>query len=323
MRIGKLWDLGIPRRGAPGQLQLDIPGLSVRLGGQDTFTKYAQNVNSIFEYTNYRLFLKDYYEERKAQEGFTYRDFSRLAEMNSTSWLLHLIKGTKNLSTDSIARVAKAIKLNKAETEFFELLVPFTQARTNGAKDHYYARMLTLKRKLKIARIGEEQYEYYTKWYHPVIRSLVTKMELPAGPDGEPDYGVLAKCLVPPIPPREARHSVKLLEKLGFISQVADGKWTLASAIISTGDEVATLNVVNYHKQVARLAESAHDLAPKEERDISALTMGVGETEFFKIKARIQAFRKEIMDIALASESADRVYQLNFQFFPVGKAAKA
>jgi uncharacterized protein (TIGR02147 family) len=279
-------------------------------------------VKSIFEYTNYRLLLKDYYEERKEKEGFTYRDFSKLAEMNSTSWLLHLIKGTKNLSAGSLLRVAKALKLNKAETEYFELLVPFTQARTNGAKDHYFGRMLGLKRKLKIARIGEEQYEYYTKWYHPVIRSLATKADFGTGPDGEPDYARLAHCLVPPIPAREAKKSIKLLEKLGLIARGPEGKWVQASAIISTGDEVASLNVVNYHRQVSRLAEDAHDLSPRDARDISALTLGVGEAEFRKIKARIQEFRKEMIDIALSADSADRVYQLNLQFFPVGIAGK-
>jgi len=279
-------------------------------------------VKSIFEYTNYRLFLKDYYEERKEQEGFTYREFSKLAEMNSTSWLLHLIKGTKNLSASSIPRVAKALRLGKAETEYFELLVPFTQARTNGTRDHYYGLMLGLKRKLKITRLGEEQYEYYTKWYHPVIRSLLTKADFREGPGGDLDYVRLARCLIPPIPAREAKKSVKLLEKLGLIARDADGRWGQSSAVLSTGDEVASLNVVNYHKQVSRLAEGAHDASSREERDISALTLGLGEAEFRKIKARIQAFRKELIDIALSAEAGDRVYQLNFQFFPVGMAGK-
>ncbi|HKP98472.1 MAG TPA: TIGR02147 family protein [Fibrobacteria bacterium] len=277
-------------------------------------------MKSVYEYTNYRLFLKDYYEDRKAAEGFTYRDFARLAGMNSTSWLLHLIKGTKNLSADSVLRVSKALKLGKAESEYFEMMVPFTQARTNGVKDHYYQRMLGLKRKLKIAKIGEEQYDYYTKWHHPVIRSLVSKVDFADGRGGH-DFAKLGRCLLPPISAREAKKSVQLLERLGLIARGKGGKYTQSNAVVSTGDEVASLSVVNYHKQVSRLAEGAHDRSTKEERDISALTLGVGEEDFQRIKARIQAFRKEIMDLAMASSAPDRVYQLNFQLFPVGKAA--
>lgn len=275
----------------------------------------------VFDYTNYRQFLKDYYEERKAESGFTHRDFAALTGMNSTSWLLHLIKGTKNLSADSAVRIAKALKLNRTEAEYFELLVPFTQARNSAARDLLYQRMLALKRKLKIARIGEERYAYYLKWYHPVVRSLVTKVDFGQG-SRKPDYAVLARCLTPPITPGEARKSVRLLEKLGFIVLGPDGRYAHADAVVSTGDEVASLNVINYHKQVSRLAEAAHDRAPREERDISALTLGIGEESVRIIKSRIQAFRKEIMELAQASGSADRVYQLNFQFFPVGRGRK-
>lgn len=278
-------------------------------------------MKSVFDYTNYRLYLKDYYEEKKAESGFTYRDFSELTGMNSTSWLLHLIKGSKNLSQDTAVRIAKALKMGKAEAEYFELMVPFTQAKTNAAKDQIYQRMLGLKRKLKIVKLGEEQYDYYTKWHHPVIRSLVTKVDFGAGP-GAPDYGRLARCLVPPITAAEARKSVRLLEKLNLIMRGPDGKYVHKNPVVSTGDEVASLNIVNYHKQVSRLAEAAHDRASREERDISSLTLGVNEEDFKVIKARIQAFRKEIMELALASKDADRVYQLNFQLFPVGRGEK-
>src|SRR6185295_698586 len=127
------------------------------------------------------------------------------------------------------------------------------------------------------------------------------------------------RSLTPAISARDAAKSVALLEKLGLIV-LKDGRYAQTQAFISTGDEVGSLNVVNYHKQVSRLAEEAHDRSEKEERDISALTLGISEESFRQIKARIQAFRKEIMDMAQVSGNPDRVYQLNFQFFPVGRA---
>ncbi len=273
-------------------------------------------MNSIFEYTNYRIFLKEYYESRKAESGYTYREFANATGMNSTSWLLHLIKGTKNLTSDTAVRIAKAIKLNKSETAYFEMMVPFTQASTSDLKDHYYQKMLGLKRTLNIVKITEEQYEYYTRWYHPVIRSLVCKMDF-----GE-NFEKLGACLLPTISASEAKQSVKLLEKLGMITRGKSGRHSLKATVISTGDEINSLNVVNYHKQVSRLGENIHERAPKETRDISALTLGIGEAEFHIIKTRIQEFRKEIMDLANASVSADRIYQFNFQFFPVARATK-
>jgi uncharacterized protein (TIGR02147 family) len=271
-------------------------------------------MKNIFEYTNYRTFLKDYYEERKSQEGYTYRDFSRETGMNSSSWLMHLVRGTKNLSSETTVRIAKALHFSKHETEYFEMLVNFTQADESEEKNHFFNQMLELKKKLKIIRIGEEQYEYYTKWYYPVIRSLVSKV------DWNDDYARLAKRLLPPITQSEAKKSVKLLEKLGFIEKNIAGKWVPKNDVISTGDEVMSLNIVNYHKQVTRLAENAFDRSKKELRDISSLTLGINKEDVAAIKTKIQQFRKEIMEIARSSQNADRVYQLNFHFFPVSNS---
>jgi uncharacterized protein (TIGR02147 family) len=270
-------------------------------------------MKKIFSYTNFRTLLKDYYEQQKSSGGYTYRDFSLQAGMNSSSWLLHLIKGTKNLSGQTALKVAKVLKLKKKETEYFLLMVKFTQAKTSDEKNEYYKEMIALKRRLKVIKITEEQYQYYTRWYHPVIRSLVSKV------DFGNDFSVLAKALLPPITPAEAKKSVSLLKKLGFIKQLEDGKWIQINSVLSTGDEVTSLNVVNYHKQVSKLAEDAFDRCSKELRDISALTLGINKDDVRKIKAKIQEFRKEIMAIAGNSVNDDRVYQLNFQFFPVSR----
>jgi uncharacterized protein (TIGR02147 family) len=234
--------------------------------------------------------------------------------MNSSSWLMHLVRGTKNLSSETTVRIAKALHFSKHETEYFEMLVNFTQADESEEKNHFFNQMLELKKKLKIIRIGEEQYEYYTKWYYPVIRSLVSKV------DWNDDYARLAKRLLPPITQSEAKKSVALLEKLGFIEKNIAGKWAPKNDVISTGDEVMSLNIVNYHKQVTRLAENAFDRSKKELRDISSLTLGINKEDVAAIKAKIQQFRKEIMEIARSSQNADRVYQLNFHFFPVSNS---
>jgi uncharacterized protein (TIGR02147 family) len=270
-------------------------------------------MNKIFTYTNYRSALKDFFEEQKAAHGYTYRDFSMAAGMNSSSWLMHLIRGTKNLSFETADRVAKVLSLGSHEREYFHLLVDFTQARESDEKDRYYRQMLELKKRLKLVHISEKYYDYYTKWYHPVVRSLASKV------DFNEDYSLLAKRLVPPISAAEAKRSVKLLVKLGLIEKTPAGAWIQKSSAITTGDEVTSLNVVNYHKQVSRLAEGAFDHTPRELRDISALTLGVSAKDALIIKEKIQSFRKEIIEIAKASENADRVYQLNVHYFPVSR----
>jgi uncharacterized protein (TIGR02147 family) len=271
-------------------------------------------MKKIFEYTNFRSYLKDFYEfKKKSREGYTFRDFSAQAGMNSSSWLMHLIKGTKNLSNETTLKVAKVLGLTYEESQYFELLVHFTQSKSNDVRDYFYKKMLAFKRTLNIVELRDEQYDYYTKWYHPVVRSLVSKVAF-----GD-NYAQLARKLVPRITAAEAKKSVQLLERLGLIKKDGSGRWVQTAAVVSTGDEVMSLNVVNYHKQVSKLAEGAFDRSSQESRDISALTMGIGKEDFLRIKAKVQAFRKEIMEIAANAENPDRVYQMNFQFFPVSE----
>jgi uncharacterized protein (TIGR02147 family) len=274
-------------------------------------------MKSIFEYTNYRTYLKDLYKEKKRSQKLTYRKFAELAGMNSSSWLLLLIKGQKNLTPDSAIRISRALGHSNAETEYFENLVSFNQAKTVESRNYHYLRLRQVKKglqakgKLDIRFIAEDQYEYYNKWYHPVVRSLVSKIPF------KDNYGLLAKQLVPAISAGQAKQSVALLTRLGLIRKKPSGKWEQCDAVISTGDEVDSLNVINYHKQTLKKAEAVFDHCTKEQRDISGLTIGIGEKDFQRIKKKVQAFRKEIMKIAQASKAADRVYQLNTQLFPM------
>jgi uncharacterized protein (TIGR02147 family) len=279
--------------------------------------RLPQNINNpsdkIFDYANYRLFLRDYYEFQKRTHGLTCRQFAERAGLNSSAWLTHLIKGAKNLSEQSALRVSEALDISPEQRSYFRMLVRFNQARTGDAKDKAYREILDFKKTRNIVQITDRHYEYYTRWYHPVVRSLVSKI------DFKDDFALLGRCCVPPISPKEARSSVRLLEKLDLIRQQADGQWTQTDSVISTGDEVDSLNVVNYHKQVAGLAQNAYDRCTRDAREISALTLGIDEATFKTIKARIQSFRKELIELARNSSTPDRVYQMNFQLFPVSR----
>lgn len=279
-------------------------------------------MKSLFSYTTYREYLHDYYVERKALDGFTYRAFAQMMGMNSSSWLLLLINGEKNLTVDSAVRISQALGHQTYETEFFISLVNFTQAKTIESRNHFFGEILAIKKrlssrkKLGITMLAENQYEYYAHWYHPVVRSLVSKI------DFQDDYALLAEQLIPVITARQAKKSVKLLERIELLRRNAKGSWEQCEALLSTGDEVDSLSVINYHKQTAQMAAEAFDSCAKDERDISGITMGISAQDFNVIKTAIQLFRKDMMKIAQDSTNEDCVYQLNVQLFPMARIRK-
>ncbi|MEW6441617.1 MAG: TIGR02147 family protein [bacterium] len=266
----------------------------------------------IFEYDNYRTYLKDLYAYLKENKPhFSYRYFSSKAGFRSPNLLKLVIEGKRNLSPESIGKFIHALKLNKTEGEFFRTVVHLNQARTADEKRFYAEQLMRFRPFRYIHPIRKDQYEYYSQWYNLPIRELLS---LPAFSE-DPDW--VAKILVPPISPQQARRALELLLALGLIRHDESGRVVQTDAFITTGDEVTSASVTLYHREMLRRASEAIDSFPPQQRDISSLTLALSEKNFKHIKQLIQKFRKELLAIANQDPSPEAVFQVNFQLFPL------
>lgn len=268
-------------------------------------------MKSIYDYTNYRDYLRDYYQEHR-KGGLSYRSMARDMGFTSPNYLKLIIDGERHIGRGSIAQVCKGLELKKVESEYFSYLVFFAKAKNSVDKNYYYGQIARLRSGKMIATIDDAQFAYYDHWYNPVVRELV------CGLDAEKiDYAELARRVSPAIHHKQAKQSVELLEKLGFIACDESGRYKHTSPLINSVNEVSSYAIKNYHKKMIELGSDSIDATPREKREISAVTMKVSEAGFAAIKERVQAFREEVLQMAQDDESVDRVMQLNMQFFPV------
>ena len=71
------------------------------------------------------------------------------------------------------------------------------------------------------------------------------------------------------------------------------------------------------------LAADAIDNVPKEERNISGVTIGISEKNIKKVNEELERCRNRLMELAAEDEDSDRVYRANLHLFPVsGKVEK-
>ena len=84
--------------------------------------------------------------------------------------------------------------------------------------------------------------------------------------------------------------------------------------------ETVGIHVANYHRAMMVRAAESIDLVPSDDRDISSLTLGVGQGGLARLKERVQRFRRELLELSLLEDEPERVVQLNFQLFPLSKA---
>ena len=268
----------------------------------------------LFKYSDYRAFLRDWYQQAKKGGGsFSYRAFSKRAGFHTSNFLMLVMQGKRNLTEESLKKFVIGLKLNKQEAEFFRNLVFFNQAGTHEDKNFYYQRLLQSRKFSQLQPIERQQYEYYSAWYHPVVRELVVSKEL----DGSPEW--IAQRLSPPVTPAHVAKSIELLEGLGFIRKNGDRRWHQSSALVSTGPELTSLVVHNYHKILLDLSKDVMDKLSMKHRDVSALTLGVKKERLPELREKIRAFRQEILKAVSDDNEPEEVVQLNIQFYPVTK----
>lgn len=269
---------------------------------------------NLFEYSDHRVFLKDWFvAAKRTRASVSYRSFSKKAGFQSSNFIMLVIQGKRNLSEESLTKCLLALNFNKQEQEFFRNLVFLGQAKTNQDKNFYYQRLLQSRKFNQLKPIEKRHYEYYSAWYHPVVRELVVSK----GFDGSPEW--IAERLSPAVTPAQAARSIELLEDLGFIRKGPYNRWEQVSPIISTGPELTSITVHNYHKLLLDLSKKVMDELTFKDRDASSLTLGVTKEKLPLLRAKIREFREEVLKMVANDREPEEVVLLNIQFYPVTK----
>ena len=64
------------------------------------------------------------------------------------------------------------------------------------------------------------------------------------------------------------------------------------------------------------------DTIPREERDISTVTVSISRENFLKAREIIKSCRKEILQLAQAENDPEKVYHVNMQMIPIGNCGE-
>lgn len=272
-----------------------------------------QPAPSVYEYLDYRAFLRDHYAAKKASDAkFSFRYFARRAGFTSSNFLKLVMDGDRNLGPTAIERVAVAMSLDAPEVEFFALLVQMNQAQTVAERNRAFERVAANRRFRAAKKLDGPLFEYLTRWYYPVIRELAGR------DDFSEDPAWVAAEVSPPIEAKEARAALKTLESLGLLVRQG-GRLVRGDASVTTGHEVRHVVVPAYHLQMIERAAKAVEQVSVEERDVSSLTVCIRESTLADLKSKIRRFREEMLDRCDSDSEPERVYQLCVQLFPMSK----
>jgi len=266
-------------------------------------------MEKIYNYDDYQNFLADFYDEKKSTAS--YFSFRYMADRTGldAGFLSKVCGGKIHLTLKSIEPLAQFIGLNERETDFFRLLVKFGRAVEASEIKLYYEEIMAF-RGIDMARVSDQFYAFYQKWYHTAIRAVLAFYPFSG------DYEALAQKLSPPISVEEAKSSIDLLCRIGFVVEEG-GRFTLAEKHITTGDKWRTGAIHLFQEECIDLAKQSLTIHDKSLRDISSVTISVNHADLEELRELAKNFRRQVMQLQTGNGPSDMVYQINVQIIPM------
>jgi uncharacterized protein (TIGR02147 family) len=271
----------------------------------------------VFDYLDYRDLLKDAYEERKAALPlFSYRMMAENLGLDG-SYLFRILSKDLHLPSRCHPRTVEFLGLTGRAAEYFLMLLAYARERGGKAKQDILEKALAL-RDVERRKLEERELAFFRDWWVVAVRCLLEVT------DGHARAGELSRRLAPAISPTEAQSALDLLLELGLIKKASSGRFALTHAHLTAGGEEKSQAVRHFQRQILALAAESLERFPREERDVSTLTVAVDEPAFKDIREMLRESRRQIQKRIEESVSPDRVMQLSMAFFPLAPAqAKA
>jgi uncharacterized protein (TIGR02147 family) len=269
---------------------------------------------SVYGYTDYRAYLRDFYAFRKdSQRGYSYRTFSKAAGFTSPNILKLVIDGERNISSEATVKFIKALGLKGQMAEYFTTLVRMNQAKSDSDKEYYFAILQKLTPQAKRRQLNAESLRYVSHWLYPVLREMV------ALPEFQNDPYWISRRLRAKANLGEIGEALQFLFKEGFIERDAAGVPRPKDNMVFSDDEVRSLAIRSYHRQMLEQAKESLEAIPLEEREFGALTCVLPEAALTELKYKLKTFRRELHTWAMQvteDKGGEIVVQVNTHMYP-------
>jgi uncharacterized protein (TIGR02147 family) len=271
----------------------------------------------IYTYLDYRAYLAACFAYRKQRDPeFSLRAFAGdpLLGLSSSSFISAVLKGRKNLSQNLRLRFGRALGLEPAELEYFELLVQGNQSRSADEKAHYEAQLARF-HGARARELGDGHERFYARWYYRVVWhffGLRQDLNSPAR---------IAKSIFPPLTAAQAEEAIQVLLELQLIKRLANG-YAVNDRHLASGRAFAGAAAREHHRGFLKLAEESLARAPEPDLRYSVTSFSISPRGRERVQERIDALRAEVRELAEADEGGsggDRIYALTLQLFPCSR----
>ncbi|MCQ2062261.1 MAG: TIGR02147 family protein [Fibrobacter sp.] len=265
---------------------------------------------SIYDYTDYRDIIRDFYLEKKQNNcKYSYSVLGMAIGLDA-SHVFCIVEKKRNLPVRCVPAVKKVLGLTGRASQYFDLLLAASRTKSEKTRTEILEKAILL-RDIKRHYLEAKEQKYLSDWWTPVIRALIEVNQ------GRVNAKEIADTLEPPIGEDKVQESIDLLKDLGFIQPLGNDRVRLSDAHITITGEERAQAIRQFQANVMQIGARSLNTIDPADRDISTLTMAVDQKGFEDIKSMIQEFRKEVQIRADKCGKPTRVLQMNLALFPV------
>lgn len=278
--------------------------------------KTTQNKPIITDYLDYRKFMSDFYNYKKfTTPQFSHAVWTEKSGFKSRSFLRLVMLAKRALTVESMPLVAKALELNKQETEFFFNLVNFNQSTNFKSREFFLARLMKTTVSKKVTPI-RDSYRYLTNHIAPRVQTLLTIEGIKK----------TTKNMAELLRATEAQvnQALEALESLGFAQlNLQTNEWQTSVENFQIRDELGNIALQSFHQKSLNEAVEAISFAP-ETRNFSSLLLVLTEDEYKEVLKEYDQFTDALL-LKYESQNVQkrtlksRIYQINTNLIPVSE----
>jgi uncharacterized protein (TIGR02147 family) len=270
----------------------------------------------IYQYHDYRLFLKDWFGYLKTvKSGFSVRALARNSGL-SESYLSMVLSGDRNLSAQKLTRLSPFLGLDQSQQSYLGWLRTIIEADEEDERLEALKKIQRFEKYRALNSRDIEDYEYLTHWYYVSIR------EMTALPDFVLDADWIRRRLKNRVGVEEIREAIEFLTMHGYLS-IENGKCLRPDKPVHGKTGVIRPALIKFHREMLSQACDSIETTPREERNISAHTAAIPLAHMDEVKKIMEDARAKIIALTAKDVTTEsEVYHFGFLAFPVTKSRK-
>lgn len=271
-------------------------------------------MNSIFDYMDTCLFLQDYYRQRKEQEPtYSYNRWAGEVGFSNKTLLRLIVQGQRKITPRSKMAFKKFFAFDDIESDYFDILVEYSQVKDNHHKQALGSRLLEINRQKFSQRFIPVGSGILKDPYGPQVMTVISSSDVPITAKEISDYVGITLA--------HAEAVLKYLLNADLIMERKEG-YTSNQPTFKVADQENSAELRNYHRHWTQHSIKTMDFA-ENKRLFRSINLNLTEEEYGEVVEEVNKIAVGLIArFKKNSLKGRKLFLLNMAVFPAKAPAE-